>query len=180
MMMFTEKAAFFLRNLLPAFHPVLLLTGALLVCIAALLRRVLRFFRPGSWLDSGRRALFFCGIFCCLLSFCTGSGFGFGTGEGTGPGEEEAGPDENAPALTEDAEAAADPEMLLIRIRAEKIYLDGDLQEDCSVLKRSLHESLTDTSTIRLQDDYADNVTWTEVLALLRDLALSYEKETIP
>ena len=172
-------------KMLPAFHPALLLAGGLMIALSLLLRQARRFLKHRRWLDQGTGTVFVCGLVLCLLAFMTGTGLGFGQGNGigtgSGTGQEEAyeGHTKAAPVLTTDEEAAGREDLILIRVRARNIFLDGSPQKDQASLRKSLKEKVKDEAVIRLQDDYADDQTWSGVLSVLKDLALSYEEERV-
>ncbi len=183
----------------------LIAAGITLVLASVILRRIPRLAKE-DWIINTRRTVTGLGILLIVLSFTAGdgSGFGIGSGDGIGIGDENSSGAQNA---QEDSdpdgakEGSDDPEqeagaartetgerperlpvlsdtVTVIRVRGKEIYCQEQL---CTAeeLEEAVKKEYRDGMEILVQDDYADDITYSRVLQILDTYQITYGEEKL-
>ena len=179
--------------------------GITLILAAVLLRRIPRLSKE-DWIINSRRTITGLGILLIALSFTAGNGNGFGVGSGDGIGigdetssgsqqtQEDPDPDEEQDGsddMEQDAGAdrAGNSENLdrlptlsdtetVIRIRGKNIYCQ---EQQCTIeeLEEAVRKGYKDGMVMLVQDDYADDITYSQVIRILETYKITREEETL-
>lgn len=183
----------------------LIAAGITLILAAVILRRIPRLSKE-DWIINTRRTVTGLGILLIVLSFTAGdgSGFGIGSGDGIGIGDENSSGAQN---VQEDSdpdgakEGSDDPEqeagaartetgerpdrlpalsdtVTVIRVRGKEIYCQEQL---CTAeeLEKAVKTEYRDGMEILVQDDYADDITYSRVLQILDTYQITYGEEKL-
>ena len=183
----------------------LIAAGITLILAAVILRRIPRLSKE-DWIINTRRTVTGLGILLIVLSFTAGdgSGFGIGSGDGIGIGDENSsgaqnvqedpdpdGAKESSDDLEQEAGAARTetgerPDRLpalsdtvtVIRVRGKEIYCQEQL---CTAeeLEKAVKTEYRDGMEILIQDDYADDITYSRVLQILDTYQITYGEEKL-
>lgn len=179
--------------------------GITLILAAVLLRRIPRLSKE-DWIINTRRTVTGLGILLIVLSFTAGdgSGFGIGSGDGIGIGDENSSGAQNVqedPDPDGAKEGSDDPEqeagaartetgerpdrlpalsdtVTVIRVRGKEIYCQEQL---CTAeeLEKAVKTEYRDGMEILVQDDYADDITYSRVLQILDTYQITYGEEKL-
>lgn len=183
----------------------LIAAGITLILAAVILRRIPRLSKE-DWIINTRRTVTGLGILLIVLSFTAGDGSGFGIGSGDGIGigddnssgaqnvQEDPDPDgakegsddpeqEAGAARTETGERpdrlpALSDTVTVIRVRGKEIYCQEQL---CTAeeLEKAVKTEYRDGMEILVQDDYADDITYSRVLQILDTYQITYGEEKL-
>ena len=147
----------------------LIAAGITLILAAVILRRIPRLSKE-DWIINTRRTVTGLGILLIVLSFTAGdgSGFGIGSGDGIGIGDENSSGAQN---VQEDP----DPDGAK---RGKEIYCQEQL---CTAeeLEKAVKTEYRDGMEILVQDDYADDITYSRVLQILDTYQITYGEEKL-
>ena len=179
--------------------------GITLILAAVLLRRIPRLSKE-DWIINSRRTITGLGILLIALSFTAGNGNGFGVGSGDGIGigdetssgsqqtQEDPDPDgeqDGSDDMEQDAGAdrtgnSENPDRLptlsdtetVIRIRGKNIYCQ---EQQCMIeeLEEAVRKGYKDGMVMLVQDDYADDITYSQVIQILETYKITREEETL-
>ena len=179
--------------------------GITLILAAVILRRIPRLSKE-DWIINTRRTVTGLGILLIVLSFTAGdgSGFGIGSGDGIGIGDENSSGAQNVqedPDPDGAKEGSDDPEqeagaartetgerpdrlpalsdtVTVIRVRGKEIYCQEQL---CTAeeLEKAVKTEYRDGMEILIQDDYADDITYSRVLQILDTYQITYGEEKL-
>ena len=179
--------------------------GITLILAAVLLRRIPRLSKE-DWIINSRRTITGLGILLIALSFTAGNGNGFGVGSGDGIGigdetssgsqqtQEDPDPDgeqDGSDDMEQDAGAdrtgnSENPGRLptlsdtetVIRIRGKNIYCQ---EQQCTIeeLEEAVRKGYKDGMVMLVQDDYADDITYSQVIQILETYKITREEETL-
>ena len=183
----------------------LIAAGITLILAAVILRRIPRLSKE-DWIINTRRTVTGLGILLIVLSFTAGdgSGFGIGSGDGIGIGDENSSGAQNVqedPDPDGAKEGSDDPEqeagaartetgerpdrlpvlsdtVTVIRVRGKEIYCQEQL---CTAeeLEKAVKTEYRDGMEILVQDDYADDITYSRVLQILDTYQITYGEEKL-
>lgn len=183
----------------------LIAAGITLILAAVILRRIPRLSKE-DWIINTRRTVTGLGILLIVLSFTAGdgSGFGIGSGDGIGIGDENSSGAQNVqedPDPDGAKEGSDDPEqeagaartetgerpdrlpvlsdtVTVIRVRGKEIYCQEQL---CTAeeLEKAVKTEYRDGMEILIQDDYADDITYSRVLQILDTYQITYGEEKL-
>lgn len=183
----------------------LIAAGITLILAAVILRRIPRLSKE-DWIINTRRTVTGLGILLIVLSFTAGdgSGFGIGSGDGIGIGDENSSGAQNVqedPDPDGAKEGSDDPEqeagaartetgerpdrlpalsdtVTVIRVRGKEIYCQEQL---CTAeeLEKAVKTEYRDGMEILVQDDYADDITYSRVLQILDTYHITYGEEKL-
>ena len=183
----------------------LIAAGITLILAAVILRRIPRLSKE-DWIINTRRTVTGLGILLIVLSFTAGdgSGFGIGSGDGIGIGDENSSGAQNVqedPDPDGAKEGSDDPEqeagaartetgerpdrlpalsdtVTVIRVRGTEIYCQEQL---CTAeeLEKAVKTEYRDGMEILVQDDYADDITYSRVLQILDTYQITYGEEKL-
>ena len=179
--------------------------GITLILAAVLLRRIPRLSKE-DWIINSRRTFIVFGILLIVLSFTAGDGSGFGIGSGDGIGigdeadsgsqhiqedsnpegekegsdelEQDAGADRTGAVEKQDWLSTLSDTNTVIRVRGKDIYC---MEQQCTIdqLEEAVKKGYRDGMIIHLQDDYADDLTYTKVLQILDTYKITVLEDTL-